>query len=514
MRWSPAFLSRRSRRWVLIVRSDGARLFRSARRTRARVVEFAADETGRDALREYLERSGPPPLHVLVDIVEEDFRRETVPHVLGLARRTVTKAKRARLCPGTPYASAKREGRLREGRRDDRVLFSAIVRPERLAPWLDTLRGLRIAGVHSLPIVTAGLLPFLGARAGRVLLVTESGGHDLRQTCFEDGRLAMSRLAPLSPIEPSDRAQAIIAEIDRFVHHLARSGHPASGLGIRFVSDSRRLAEIRRADGSGDLADGLVDAAVLARRLGLRVPTHSGATVDEPGGACDRMLARLALCGWLPNHYAPAADLAAHRSIRTAHALRVAGASILLAGTAWGAAAWHRSGEVTDTSASLVREARALEARYRAERPGNATAALRDLRLAVDTAQRLEADRVRALPILRSVSDALSESPVLELDSLEWFEASGRDGWPDTQSKAGGNDRLRIVHVRGRVEPFDGHHRAATQEVFRFADGLASQPRFGDVEVLDVPEPPGWGDHRQEGAVGFEIRMTVNAGID
>ena len=99
-----------------------------------------------------------------------------------------------------------------EGRRDDRILFSAIVRPERIEPWLDALRGHEVAGIHSLPMVSAGLLPLLGAEAGRVLLATESGEGHLRQTFFEDGRLVLSRLAPLPSGEPADRARHVITK--------------------------------------------------------------------------------------------------------------------------------------------------------------------------------------------------------------------------------------------------------------------------------------------------------------
>ena len=71
-----------------------------------------------------------------------------------------------------------------EGRRDDRVLLSAVVRPERLEPWLDVLQALAapVAGVHSLPLVSARLLPHLDTGAGTALLVTQSGEQGLRQT--------------------------------------------------------------------------------------------------------------------------------------------------------------------------------------------------------------------------------------------------------------------------------------------------------------------------------------------
>ena len=337
MRWSPAFPFRRSGRWVLVVRAGGARLFRGSRRTIRAVADLTADEAGYAELRGNVEGAAPRPIHVLVDLVEEDFRRETAPHVHGPARRSVLATRSARLFPGTPYVSARREGRMPEGRRDDRVLFSAIVRPERVEPWLDVLHGREVAGVHSLPIVSAGLLPLLGAGTGRVLLVTESGDRELRQTYFEDGRLTLSRLAPLPPGEPADRARRIVAEVERLVHHLGRSGRSTEGLGFRIVGGEPLLAAIRDSKIPRELAEGLVDTATVERRLRRR----SRARTDEPhggsNGGCDRSFACLALTRRPPNHYAPAAVLAAHRTKQAGRALKAAGLAMFLGGAAWSA---------------------------------------------------------------------------------------------------------------------------------------------------------------------------------
>lgn len=512
MKWSPEFLSRRPGRWVLVVRAGGARLFRGARPTNPPALDFAADATGFAEFRRILTRTSPPPIHLLVDVVEEDFQREAVPHVLGRARREVTATRRARLFHGTPYVSARREGRFAQGRRDDRILFSAIVRPERIEPWLDALRGQRVAGVHSLPIASAGLLPLLGAEEGRVLLVTESGERDLRQTCFEDGYLSSSRLAALPPADSSERVQGILTEVERFVHHLDRTVGAAQELEIRLVADECLLTAIRKVARPGRLVEGLVDTVAVERRLARSGQAGSDVPSGGPGLACDRLFVRLALSAPPPNHYGPAAVLAVHRATQAARALKVAGVSILVAGAAWSGFSWQRSAAIDATTEGLVREARSREERYHAERPPEAEVALQELRLAVETAQRLDANRVRALPILQSVSEAFSESPVLQLDSLEWFEISEQEGWPDRSDDDTPRERFRNVSLRGRVEPFDGYFRAAAEEVFRLAERLEAVPRMSRVEVLEVPQETGGKAYRQGRIAGFEMRMVVNAG--
>lgn len=510
MRWSPAFPSRLRGRWVLLVRSSGARLFRGSRRTLGPVADFTADDAGYTGLRQYLERAARSPIQLLVDVIEEDFQRETVPHVHGRTRRSVLATRSARLFPGMPYVSARREGRTAEGRRDDRILFSAILRPERLEPWLDALRGNEVAGVHSLPIVSAGLLPLLGSGAGRVLLVTENGEHHLRQTFFEDGRLALSRLAALPPGEPADRAGHLVAELERLLHHLGRAGHSTEGLSLRLLGSASLLGAVRKSKIPRELAEGLVDAATVERGLGRRSRPRTAEPDDASKSGCDRLFARLALNRRLPNHYAPASVLATYRTKQTARALNATGIALFLAGAAWSGSAWHRSSELAIATKALEREATGVEARFRAERLPKSEVGADDLRLAVETAQRLRTNRVRAIPVLRTVGEALARFPALQLESLEWFEFNDREEWSGPPGENPARERLRVIHLRGRVEPFTGHHREAADEVFRFMDGLESIPRLTEVDLTDLPQNHGRRGRGLRPETGFEVRMVLD----
>ena len=73
---------------------------------------------------------------------------------------------------------------------------------------------------------------------------------------------------------------------------------------------------------------------------------------------------------------------------------------------------------------------------------------------------------------------------------------------------------FRVVHLRGRVEPFTGHYRAAAAEVFRFADGLEGMSRLSGVDVTDLPRDPGGPDRRHRPDAGFELRMLLDARND
>ena len=534
---------------MLLVRSGGIRVFRGRSTRGARgagrapggppIRGFPADEAGRAEFGRLLARAAPPPIHVLVDVIEEDFHREAVPHVFGRSRRAVLAARSARWFRDTPFVSARREGRTKEGRRDDLVRFSAVVRPERIAPWLDVLRehDAPVAGVHSLPVLSACLLPPAGAGAGEALLVTPSGERELRQTFFEDGRLILSRVAPLPPEDgPGHRAPGIAAEIERFRAHLERSRRFPEGLKVRLIGEEPLLAGLREAmgEGRGGMDVGFVEAREVGRRLGLRLPERAvgGGSLAENGEAVDRLFADLVLRRPPPNDYAPAAVLAAYRTRCAARGLAAAGAALLMGGAAWGALAWSHSFHLAAAAEASSREARDYEQRRLRERLPESKAAPGDVRLAVETARRLDARRGRALPVFRAVSGVLAGFPDLRLQALEWHEVSDRDKWAgppggpsddlpggppgeasdgDAPSGSPSWERFRILRLRGRLEPFDGHYRSAADEVFRFAEALDAAPRLGRVEVLEVPQDPGrTGSYRGPRTAGFEIGALLD----
>ena len=71
---------------------------------------------------EYLARHREMPTYVVTDLIEEDFRVDTVPHLRGGDQEAILGRKLAQLYRATTYRHAIVQDREAEGRRDDRVL--------------------------------------------------------------------------------------------------------------------------------------------------------------------------------------------------------------------------------------------------------------------------------------------------------------------------------------------------------------------------------------------------------
>ena len=66
---------------------------------------FDTNEEGRDHFERYLKQTPRTPFYILIDVFEEEYRRETIPHVFGPDRQALIGRKTDRLFRDTPWAS-------------------------------------------------------------------------------------------------------------------------------------------------------------------------------------------------------------------------------------------------------------------------------------------------------------------------------------------------------------------------------------------------------------------------
>ena len=245
-----------------------------------RIVEcrtFADNEAGQAGFKEYLARFDNVPVHILVDVVEEDYRFETLPHASGSDRADMVSRKIKQHYRNTPYTAAVLLGRDTGKRRDDRYLFSALTNPDLIADWLQAVaaRGLPVAGIYLLPMVNAELLEKLDAKAANTLIVAPHASG-LRLTFFSDGRFRLSRLTRGDVGRPENRSRYFTEEISntRLYLHALRTMTLDEQLTVLLVDRTDELAEV--ADGVARDNPSLVCVRLgrqeLSTHLGLAVP--------------------------------------------------------------------------------------------------------------------------------------------------------------------------------------------------------------------------------------------------
>ncbi len=161
--------------------------------------EFEPDPDGFAEFSDYLTTAPPLAAQLLVDVIEEDFRRATIPHVGPSARKTLLTRLLDRHYRDEPHKYAAVLSRSKDGRRDDEVLLAALPEVEALRPWLEIMlaRHVPVAGIWSLPLLSEQVLKAAGIHEANALVVSRHIRQAQRETFFKNGQLLLSRLAKL-----------------------------------------------------------------------------------------------------------------------------------------------------------------------------------------------------------------------------------------------------------------------------------------------------------------------------
>ena len=157
---------------------------------------FEPTQQGLDNFRAYLTQTENIPGKFLVDVIEEDFRNENIPHVGSKDRESVISRLRDRFYRSSQdYSYSEVVGRKKNGRKDDVVLLGAMTNPGLIQPWISILDECEVpvSGIWTLPLISKQLLKTIKATTGIVLLVSQQVNSNVRQTLFRDGKLMSSR---------------------------------------------------------------------------------------------------------------------------------------------------------------------------------------------------------------------------------------------------------------------------------------------------------------------------------
>ena len=298
--------------------------------------EFAVSGAGAAAFERYLAPLAAEPVHVFIDLAEEDFRLDTIPHVGASDRDAILARKLAQIYRNTPYRHALLQGRESEGRRDDRVIYTAVTNPEILRPWIEILERLKVplAGIHSVAVFSGRLLDELDLLFPHALLVTFTPGDAMRQTYFRDREIKFSRLTPIDLEEGQTLGGMIAEETTRtwqYLDSLRNFGTEDRLEVCVLVHKNDRAAVEPYLRDFAQLQYRLLDMGEVALKLGLKPPPLDS-TAEE-------VMVHLFLLRQAPNHYA-SPELRRYGMRRSARiALTQAAVVVLLASLGW--AGWN-----------------------------------------------------------------------------------------------------------------------------------------------------------------------------
>jgi len=477
---------------------------------------LAADAISQSA-RAHIQKYVGLPTYLITDLVEEDFRLDTIPHLRGSDADAIISRKLSQIYRSSNLRHAVIQGREEEGRRDDKVLYHAVTNTDLIKPWLDLLEKVAVPleGVYSSPVLSARLLKALDLQFVHTLLVTVVPDFGLRQTYFRDQQLKFSRITPMVYDEGQSAGGLIAAEIGRTWQYLDSLRYFAGdeALEVCILTHARDQPMITGAIRKyPSLKCQFLDVEQVSTKIGLKNPPSSS--------HAEQILVHTYAHTGLLNHFAEPQmrRFAIFRKARIG--LFAFTAAVLAVGVAGTAFNFFEASQILsriDARESVVRNS---QSEYQ-----TIFNAMRQQKLASDVARDTSAfykSQIRPQPaapgaLLSEVSTVIAEFPRVKLLGLTWsvgaderatpyyttmpstgtLEVTSKDkvvagsavqslantiGGSSGTGDAANNDpiwsgaKVQFAIIDAAITPFDGDFRATLAEVERFNARMNALP--------------------------------------
>jgi hypothetical protein len=513
---------------------------------------FPPGEASLISFANYIAQHCAVPTHIVTDLVDEDFRVDSIPHLRGSDQAAVLSRKLGQLYRASSYRHAIIQGRESEGRRDDRVLFHAITNAELLKPWLAILESasVPVEGIYSSAVLSNRVLTRLDLNEPHTLLVTIVPDFGLRQTYFQRGQVKFSRITPIIYEEGQSVGALIAAETYRTWQYLDSLRHFNTGEALEVcmlihARDRDMIADAIRPP--PQLRYRFIDIEEAAKRVKLATPPTSS--------HAETLLTHIYADSPLQNHFAESGlrRFASYRRARIGlYAFTAATLAIGIAGTAFNLS---EAALVSATIGTRNTELGRLQSEYQtittSIRAEKATS-----EVVRDTSQFFN-DQIRPQPaapgtLLSELSTVIVEFPRVRLLQVVWTATADEKSAPayvpvapkgqlevtsnstpgapgsttqpassfsnvaeaavDPNPPLAGN-KFHISIIDAAIAPYQGDFRDAIAEVERFNNALNRLPGLqASIESMPLDTRPAaslTATGKRTGTAPFEARFVV-----
>ena len=457
---------------------------------------FPNSDEGRSLFDHHIQGMGRCTVGILADLVEEDYRVERIPHLLWRDRARFLSKRLEQYYRFTPFRNAAIQGR--EGK-EDRVLFSALIGPNLVLPWIELLERKRIplSGICSVSMLSDRLVSQIPV--SHVMLISFQNGTGLRQSFFLEGCLNFSRLTQIHPEQ--DALAVLRVESDRAYHYLHALNLLPEGRALLVCilccrEDRKKLETML--ENTRAVHHVFIDPEDVAKRIGFKGKTkgsdsapifmHLMASSNQYGAEAHTHIHDLGQ--WINAAYAFSASLFM--------------AALILAGIdASRSIGMHRQ--------AMIISAEKEEAMSRLGNlvpRGAGPVSPERMKDAVMLSKSLAAAYPDPSKMLAMVSRSLSPFEEIRIDRMSWKVGK-------TSSSAEEADLFKpgsiSVFIDGEIYPFDGNFRRANETVDRFCSELKKNGIHVEKENLPLNPSPDISLTGSSGQAGEKAPFSLSA---
>ncbi len=463
---------------------------------------FDTKENGRIQFERYLSESDPETTYVLVDVAEEEFRLDTIPHVYGSDRKAVLDRKKERLFRGADYVYDETQNREAEGRRDDNVLLSSIGETSYVKPWLQLLEKYKypVVSVTSVALFSKNILEFLPNRQEKTLLVTMQSVSGLRQSFFQGEDLKISRMVKMPRYGTTPYGPIISSEIEKIYRYLnsMRLVSNDEQLNVYFLTEGELLKELKeKLQDTESISYKLIDLNYMAKIA------NTDFSLKTPFS--DKLFAYHLFKKGAKNAYANPNEVRYSTMRKMRVGMYAASALLLLSSTIL--SGWFLMNAVSykQDSMSAIKKTEFYQERFNIAREGLPKTPIEpnDIKTVVEIAGNLEKFKTDPEPILKVIGSSLKMYPQVILENLQWNHSlDPNDQFQNSRAvtnlyatipvanyiqNQNSNLYYQIATFEARIANFNGDFRTAIKTVNDLAEALRSKENIESVTVEEFP---------------------------
>ena len=503
---SPKSIFKSSTRRALFVSSDKLAVYHWAKNNLGSSYLFDVSADGFEFFERYLKTIPNDPVYILLDTAAEEYRLETIPHVFGADRRAIIGRKQDRVFRGTPYLYADIQGREESGRRDDKIMLSAITSPEVIQPWLKILEEHKVpvASVVSVPLLLQEVKDIIPDMTNNALVFSLQSISGLRQSFVRDKLLKFSRLIKVPRYGTEPYAPIIseeLVKVRRYINgaNLVDLNQP---LDIYLLGNQELLDDLGKTHiNSSMVRYHMLDVDALAKKCGI--VDH----VRTPFS--DKYFAYQLLKDKSKNFYATGKETRYYQMRQINKFLRVASLVMMLSGVVWGGLNVLEGFVYRQQLRADDQKADFYNARYEVaqERISALPIDPADLKVVVESKDVLNTYKTDPVDMFKLISRGLDTFSDIQISQIQWaaninpnYKLGGGPsnstiedgvqnvlGFSNISDTETGYIYYQIAQFNAYLENFDGDYRRALKTIDKFAESLRQQDSVHDVSVVTLP---------------------------
>jgi len=459
---------------------------------------FEPNEEGFLKFEQYLKSTVNIRTKLLVDVIEEDFRIETIPHVYGkdkeaVIRRTLDRYFRM----SNNFTYAETLWRQKTDRKDDEVLMGALTNPALIEPWIGIISecGTPLSGIWTLPLVSKDMLPLLKAKSNAVLLVSQEVRSNLRQSFFKNKKLISSRTSVinLEDNQLSELGKHADSEIARTLNFLRSQRYIDRGepVEIHVLASKEQIPSYKENLKSDELQHNYIhDIASIQSEAGL-----SGLNVNLSDG----LFAWLCLkSGKTRGHYGTVNDFRQYYYSLASSALVAASIITLLFGILVTESNISKAMQYTRSIELLGQQEKKFKQTYDSKfrEFESVLKQAREMNASVDLANQIkQGSKVSPLDFFIEISNILGNSKLgdISIDGITWsteqlVTGNGNENPATARTKLVLDYPVQHVAVlKGRIPIPSDNYRASVKQIDAIVSVLKDSPRIKSVKTLEMP---------------------------